>query len=484
MTNQENMRGNPNPNSSTPAPAPSPSASTSNTPSNKPPPTSTPSLASRIQTSATGLAKSAFQPSSDLANTLASTTSSKPAGPSSLPNTQTSRDLPANTTPHGAPGSGSRSAYAAQSFREHDTSTSTTGGFALPALTEAEFQGNGNGYAYGYDGIGRSDNTDADHLRANTTTTTTADPNTNTIQSQDLQTPSSTWKGKARAHDPTQHQFETVWQRQWHEHDQTPHTTVSDMDGAAVVSLLSDITFDPNFEDPTTIPDTEIDVAAAPAPLSVAEREMLDSFRRGLGLDVEEDKERERERDVRLTGASLIPDIDVFLSQGLGAEGGIGSGSGNGEENAMAMATDSGSGSGFIPTSIRDAVLRNIPGGSEWVGAQETDIDVFLSQGVGVGAGSGGGIRIGEGNAMPTGAGFTSTSNSTSLRDAVLANLPGAGDWIGVQERYHDEVWGFLQPVLEEARAEIEEKGVEGLGPGEDGPAVRRLKMILMHMKG
>ncbi|KAJ5966926.1 hypothetical protein N7501_003174 [Penicillium viridicatum] len=472
MTNQKNMRGNPNSNSNTPAPAPSSSASasTSNTPSNKPPPTSTPSLASRIQTSATGLAKSAFQPSSDLANTLASTTSSKPAGPSSLPNTQTSRDLPANTTPHGAPGSGSRSAYAAQSFREHDTYTSTTGGFALPALTEAEFQGNGNDI-YGYDGIRRSDNTDADHLRANTTTTTTpADPNTTTIQSQDLQTPSSTWKGKARAHDPTQHQFETVWQRQWH--DQTPHTTVSATDGAAVVSLLSDITFDPNFEDPTTIPDTEIDVAAAPAPLSVAEREMLDSFRRGLGLDVEEDKERERGGGCAVNG------------QGIGAESGIGSGSGTatGEGNAMAMATGSGSGSGFIPTSIRDAVLRNIPGGSEWVGVQETDIDVFLSQGVG--AGSGSGIRIGEGNAMPTGAGFTSTSSSTSLRDAVLANLPGAGDWIGVQERYHDEVWGFLQPVLEEARAEIEEKGVEGLGPGEDGPAVRRLKMILMHMKG
>lgn len=490
MTNQENMRGNPNPNSNTPAPAPSSSASTSNTPSAKPPSTSAPSapsLASRIQTSATGLAKSAFQPSPDLANTLASTTSSKPAGPSSLPNTQTSRDLPTNTTPHGAPGPGSASgsAYAAQSFREHDTSTSTPGGFALPALTEDEFQG--NTYGHGYVGL-VADNTEADQLRATTNTTTT---NTNTnqsqsqFQSQDLQTPSSTWKGKARAQDPTQHQFETDWQRQWHD-QQSPQTTdTQTTDGAAVVSLLSDITFDPNFEDPTTVPDTEIDIAAAPAPLSGAEREMLDSFRRGLGLDVEDrNMEREGRGNVRLTGASLIPDIDVFLSQGIGAEGGIGIGggigTGIGEGNAMPMAT--GSGSGFIPTSIRDAVLRNIPGGDQWVGAQETDIDVFLSQGVG--AGSGSGIRIGEGNAMPTGAGFTSTSTSTSLRDSVLANLPGAGDWIGVQERYHDEVWGFLQPVLEEAKAEIEEKGVEGLGHGEDGPAVRRLKMILMHMKG
>ncbi|KAJ5926294.1 hypothetical protein N7516_008067 [Penicillium verrucosum] len=479
MTNQENMRGNPNPKSNTPVPAPSPSASTSFTPSNKPPSTSAPP---RVLTS---LAKSAFQPSPDLANTLASSTSSKPAGPSSsLPNTQTSRDLSANTTPHGAPGSGSGSgsgsSYAAQSFREHDTHTSTPGGFTLPALTEDEFQG--NTHAYGYDGIGIADNTEAHQLRANTTTTT-ADQNTNQsqsqFQSQDLQTPSSTWKGKARAHDPTQHQLETVWQRQWHE--QTPQTTtVPATDGAAVVSLLSDITFDPNFEDPTTVPDTEIDIAAPPAPLSAAEREMLDSFRRGLGLDVEGKGNKEREKDARLTGASLIPDIDVFLSQGLGAESSIGSGTGTetGERNAMAMATDSGSGSGFIPTSIRDAVLRNMPGGTDWIGVQETDIDVFLSQGIGAGTG------IGKGNTTAMGSTSTSTSTSTSLRDAVLANLPGAGDWIGVQERYHDEVWGYLQPVLEDARAEIEEKGVEGLGAGEDGPAVRRLKMILMHMKG
>lgn len=483
MTNQENMRGNPNPNSNIPGPAPSPSASTSNTPSNKPPSTSAPpapSLASRIQTSATGLAKSAFQPSSDLANTLASSTSSKPAGPSFLPNTQTSRDLPANTTPYGAPGSGSGSGSgstsAAQSFREHDAYTSTPGGFALPALTEDEFQG--NAYAYEYDGIGITDNTEADQLRTNTTTTTTTNTNQSQFHSQDLQTPSSTWKGKARAHDPNQHQFETVWQRQWYDQQNPQSTDTSATDGAAVVSLLSDLTFDPNFEDPTTVPDTEIDIAAAPAPLSVAEREMLDSFRKGLGLDVEENKEREG--NGRLTGASLIPDIDVFLSQGLGAESGIGSGTGAGEGNAMARAraTGSGSGSGFIPTSIRDAVLRNIPGGGDWVGVQETDIDVFLSQGVGAGSG------IGEGNTTAMGSTSTSTSTSTSLRDAVLTNLPGAGDWIGVQERYHDEVWGFLQPVLEEARAEIEEKGVEGLGAGEDGPAVRRLKMILMHMKG
>ncbi|KAJ5971360.1 uncharacterized protein N7479_001278 [Penicillium vulpinum] len=386
MTNEENKRGNPNPNSksktqssNTAAPAPS---STSNTPST--PSAPAPSLATRIQTSATGLAKSAFNPGSDLTHTLASSTSSKPAGPSSLPNAQTSRDIYAqNTIPqHGGSGSGSASASAAQAFREHDTAT---GGFALPALTEDEFQGN----TYGYDGIGLGDETTA-------TTTTSATTNQS---HEDLQTPSSTWKGKTRAHDPNQLQFETVWQRQWHEAPKqtTAYTSNAD-DGAAVVSLLSDTNFDPNFEDPTTVPDTEIDIAAMPAPLSAGEREMLDSFRKGLGLDGEKEKE-DSERVGRLTGASLVPDIDMFLSGG-----------GIGEE---------------------------------------------YSRGSGA------------------------NSTSTSLRDAVLANLPGAGDWVGVQERYHDEVWGFLQPVLEEARKEIEEKGAGG-----DGPAVRRLKMILMHMKG
>ncbi|CAG8909882.1 unnamed protein product [Penicillium egyptiacum] len=399
MTNQENMRGYSNSNQSSKTPAPAPSSSTSNNPSHQAPPNpAAPSLATRIQTSATGLARSAFQPSPDLAKTLASSTSSKQAGPSNLANTQTSRELSTNTTPHGGPGSasGSGSSSATQAFREQDTSTPTPGGFALPALTEDEFQ-----HAYGYDeiGIGIGDEREMNLLRTPVSTTTATKTTTNQPQPhEDIQTSSSTWKGKARAHDPNQHQFETVWQRQY-PHNPERTTSTSTTDGAAVVSLLSDTNFDPNFEDPTTVPDTEIDIAAAPGPLSTAEREALDSFRRGLGLNEEKEK-----REGRLTGASLVPDIDVFLSQGAGS-----------------------------------------------------------------------GIGIGEGDTT----GSTSTSTATSLRDAVLMNLPGAGDWVGVQERYHDEVWGFLQPVLEEARAEI-----EGKGAGEDGPAVRRLKMILMHMKG
>ncbi|CAI7610088.1 unnamed protein product [Penicillium bialowiezense] len=90
------------------------------------------------------------------------------------------------------------------------------------------------------------------------------------------------------------------------------------------------------------------------------------------------------------------------------------------------------------------------------------DIDTFLSQGYNESQGRAGG----------------------ALRDEVLAKLPGAGDWIGVQERYHDEVWGFLGPVLEAAKEEIE-RGRDGGGDGRgEGPAVRRLRMILGHMGG
>ncbi|KAL3465267.1 hypothetical protein BJX64DRAFT_252709 [Aspergillus heterothallicus] len=73
------------------------------------------------------------------------------------------------------------------------------------------------------------------------------------------------------------------------------------------------------------------------------------------------------------------------------------------------------------------------------------------------------------------------TSHATSLRDEVLTSLPGAADWISVENKYHDEVWGYLQPTLEAAAKEIESS--KGSASTEDGPAVRRLKMILSHMQ-
>jgi hypothetical protein len=96
------------------------------------------------------------------------------------------------------------------------------------------------------------------------------------------------------------------------------------------------------------------------------------------------------------------------------------------------------------------------------------DIDTFLSQGLG--------------QENENGVGGTSRSG-VLLRDEVLAKLPGAGDWVGVQERYHEEVWGFLEPVLEAARTEME-SGIDGGEGGAEGPAVRRLRMVLGHMGG
>ncbi|KAL5357288.1 hypothetical protein BJX96DRAFT_144213 [Aspergillus floccosus] len=72
-------------------------------------------------------------------------------------------------------------------------------------------------------------------------------------------------------------------------------------------------------------------------------------------------------------------------------------------------------------------------------------------------------------------------ADATALRDAVLTGLPGAADWVAVEERYHDEVWGYLRPALEAAKKEMEEDKARG---SEEGPAVRRLKMILKHMQG
>lgn len=78
----------------------------------------------------------------------------------------------------------------------------------------------------------------------------------------------------------------------------------------------------------------------------------------------------------------------------------------------------------------------------------------------------------------------STATEETQLRDAVLTGLSGSEDWVSVEERYHDEVWGFLKPVLQAAQKEIEDKEENpGEQTDEDGPAVARLKMILRHMR-
>jgi hypothetical protein len=169
-------------------------------------------------------------------------------------------------------------------------------------------------------------------------------------------------------------------------------------DGAAVVSLLQDTSFDPDFGGPE---DLDLDMAATPPPLTAEEIKMLDSFRRQIGDSTDPNHQHQQPG---LSSLSLVPDIDTFL--------------------------------------------------------QQNDPAAF-TQSTGTGAAS-----------------------AMSLRDSVLEYLPGAEDWVTVHERYHDEVWGYLRPALEAAKAEIEEKKTEGREEDEnDGPAVRRLKMILKHMR-
>lgn len=75
------------------------------------------------------------------------------------------------------------------------------------------------------------------------------------------------------------------------------------------------------------------------------------------------------------------------------------------------------------------------------------------------------------------------SDSNDALRNEVVANLIGAEEWLIVDERYNDDVWGYLRPAVEAAAAEIQQQKEENpVREGEDGPAVKRLKMILRHM--
>lgn len=336
-----------------------------------------PSLTSRVQSSAAGLARALGSSSSDAAQTLASATEGKTAGPSAGTGTGAGHLSSGSVVPRGAGSASSRSGPS-ESFREAP-GTTVQGGFTIPALSEEEFQ--------------KGHTLDTQHPTANTysdTVTLDPAPNPRTSHDLDLQTQTGPWKGKQRAHDPIQHEYSSAWERARFEPQSQPTQATYEPntnDGAEVVTLLSDSTFDPNI-DPYNA-DLDLDVSAEPEPLSAEEIKALESFRKGLGSEGQTQIGSEG-RGRGLTGMSLVPDIDTFL-------------------------------------------------------AQDTSSDVG------------------------------------ALRDSVLEHLPGASDWVGVQDRYHDEVWGYLRPALEAAKTEMEEGG-EGEGH-EDGPAVRRLRMILEHMR-
>lgn len=385
----ENMRGTrdsarrPNPDdpatiTDPKAPAPSKPANTDEH--------GTPSLASRIQSSAAGLARSALPgagPPSDAARTLAGATQGKAAGPSALASMGSgnlaSRDIAARGLGVGA---GAGSAYSgpgvAESFRSE--TSATAGGFEIPALSEEAFQRLG---AY----------SDEASLQRDTGYGTVH----RDTSLSDLQGETGNWKGKQRAHDPMQVDYSSAWERADNPGAQAHTYEPQASDGAEVVSLLADTSFDPDFGGTE---DLDLDMAAAPPPLTAAEIKMLDSFRRQIG----DSDSNPQIHQPGLSSLSLVPDIDTFLQQN--------------DPSAFTQGTS------------------------------------------------------------------TSAASGMTLRDSVLEYLPGAEDWVTVHERYHDEVWGYLRPALEAAKAEIEEKGPDAQeGDENDGPAVRRLKMILKHMR-
>ncbi|KAJ5085272.1 hypothetical protein N7532_010043 [Penicillium argentinense] len=374
--NSENMRGTRPPSTR--------DESTSNPPSNNPTDTSPntttepsshtsksssdqPSLATRIQSSASNLARTAFAP--DPTQTLSAVTNGK-ASPSTPSNAGSfARDISTAQGPStsGLSGSVSGTRPATDSFR--NASNAPASAFEIPAMTEEEFQAQG----YTEDSQFHTQFQQGQG-QGHQETDKPLDP---------LQSTTGNWKGKHRAADPVQ-----VYTSAWERATSNTSPTLQDGDGEAVSTLLNNPTFDPSFALDADIQTS--DMADEPAPLTRAELQTLDSFRRDLVIP---DKHLDTPA-VQLNPTSLIPDIDTFLQQ---------------DQHSTA-------------------------------------------------------------------------GSAVSLRDHVLANLPGANEWVRVQERYHDEVWGFLRPALEAAREEIEE-GEEGLGEHEEGPAVRRLRMILEHMR-
>ena len=54
--------------------------------------------------------------------------------------------------------------------------------------------------------------------------------------------------------------------------------------------------------------------------------------------------------------------------------------------------------------------------------------------------------------------------------------------WVNMLGRYHDEVWGDMLPLVQEAREEAKAAKLVGSGSLRDRPAIRRLAMLLRHL--
>lgn len=365
----------------------------------------TPSLATRIQSSATGLARSAL--TGDYAQTLHTATQGK--GSSSRSSSSSNPEITHQATGPGLPSGSSSSSSTTRQAQTFRSAPSPSGAFSIPNLTEEEFQRvytdvGTYGRAY-YDEAPPSQSQEG--LAQGSASGTAIgigneSPSASANLEEFLQSSTGNWKGKQRPQDPVQLEYTTAWERA------TPHPTYSHPpvtyleDGSEVINLLKDPNFDALApEEAEMEAEAELEIST----LTDSEMAMLDSFRRELSLD----------SSSNAAAAAAVAPREVL-----------------GQRNPVPLSSGS-----LVP-----------------------DIDTFLQN-------------------------DSSRNQDAGLRDRVLSELTGSNEWVEVQERYHDEVWGYLRPALEAAREEIEqrEEGGEGEGHGDgDGPAVRRLKMILKHM--
>ncbi|GIK07334.1 hypothetical protein Aspvir_002996 [Aspergillus viridinutans] len=333
----------------------------------------TPSLANRIQNSAAGLARSAFNAtgsSADAAHVLGSGSKARPSSSASSSALAAAEQYRENATPTSSNRASAN--HPAASFRS--SSTGQQGAFELPPLTEDEFQ--------------RTYDESQVHSNIDFLPSTETEADTGKGKGKASKTPSPFSNIEPLSASSS---LNTAWQ------NALPTTaTTLPSDGEAVVSLLSDVSFDPEFPSTAGEPFEPIETELLPPQLTPSEIKMIESFRRHAALETSTLTPATEPflQTHRLTSFSLVPDIE--------------------------------------------SVLNSVPA------AQGTD--------------------------------------ATALRDAVLMGLPGAAEWIAVEERYHDEVWGYLRPTLEAAAKEMEADKEQGAPVG-DGPAVRRLKMILRHMQ-
>ncbi|KAL2058696.1 hypothetical protein ABVK25_001426 [Lepraria finkii] len=74
--------------------------------------------------------------------------------------------------------------------------------------------------------------------------------------------------------------------------------------------------------------------------------------------------------------------------------------------------------------------------------------------------------------------------NPTSYEGQCFSD-PMFGDiqpWVDILNRYHDEVWGDMLPLVQEAREEVKAAEASPKGALQDRPALRRLGMLLKHL--